>query len=561
MKTASSVDLVSAAWSMSCVDGREPRRIFGTPGGDMGEFCLALSALDDMTGGAYVTSEDRVHDLLKVIAVFKGAFYMCTDTEAVAKLEEALAHRKFSLMGAERSPPSPSDTEIFEAVVQTEHIGCRPLRLAVEQPREYGMRPKVVEWAIRSFYRLLWSSDYAKTMHLVVLTGEPKEKAVLKVEGRHLVAPRCGAQALVVHTGVVRAERERLAYWLAHHVAKDSSVRAAVDEDRLLSAMNTRGDSQLELIINALVPSAVVLRCTAEDEPMTLYGVPASANSMGPALLAQECHVLKKLTPVDLASGEHKTTHFTSLNPFKKVPALQAADGTALGESNAILRYVAMQFGPKGLYPVGSDPKKCAKIDFAMDSFVNEVYSNGHVSVVYPVLGFAPKPDDQQVENAKYEAALSHWCDRFLADRFVGGASPCIADFKIAPFFFCCATKGVAHLTGFKCPDRVRQFVEDFAAFVPSATMLGSSNGGSLGEVIDTKLKESLLRKEQVGAALPSPPATPVLLLGSVAPDFTADTTHGRMRFHDYIENSWSVLFSHPVRKPCGPEAASRLRS
>ena len=34
--------------------------------------------------------------------------------------------------------------------------------------------------------------------------------------------------------------------------------------------------------------------------------------------------------------------------------------------------------------------------------------------------------------------------------------------------------------------------------------------------------------------------------LGSVVPDFTADSTAGSMRWHEYIENTWAVLFSHP---------------
>jgi len=37
-----------------------------------------------------------------------------------------------------------------------------------------------------------------------------------------------------------------------------------------------------------------------------------------------------------------------------------------------------------------------------------------------------------------------------------------------------------------------------------------------------------------------------MIQIGAIAPDFSAETTEGKIQFHQWMENSWCILFSHP---------------
>lgn len=51
------------------------------------------------------------------------------------------------------------------------------------------------------------------------------------------------------------------------------------------------------------------------------------------------------------------------------------------------------------------------------------------------------------------------------------------------------------------------------------------------------------------------------LRLGYKVPDFEADTTHGKIRFHDFIDGKWTILFSHVRSVSVWPWFSSSCRS
>jgi hypothetical protein len=86
-------------FSFKCLDGRNTDDVMATPGGDAGEFILALTVYEDLVGGGLVLTQDNVDNFftqyLKVMTHPK--FYMCTDDVAIAHLQKDLSVLSFNL--------------------------------------------------------------------------------------------------------------------------------------------------------------------------------------------------------------------------------------------------------------------------------------------------------------------------------------------------------------------------------------------------------------------------------------------------------------------------------
>merc|ERR1719272_593964 len=159
--------------------------------------------------------------------------------------------------------------------------------------------------------------------------------------------------------------------------------------------------------------------------PVIIYGMGISGNVIPAVLLAldKKCG---KMEMMNIMDGSHKTPEKLAINPFHQMPSMKDGD-FCLAESNAILRYIAQKYAPDTY--AGTDIEKQSTIDWALD-WASTNFSNNYKNIWYPVAGFGPPPEDQKKANEEALENLGIFEKKFLAGKFIGGDTLCIADYK-----------------------------------------------------------------------------------------------------------------------------------
>jgi glutathione S-transferase len=119
---------------------------------------------------------------------------------------------------------------------------------------------------------------------------------------------------------------------------------------------------------------------------MKLYDSPSAPNPRRVNIFAAEKGIELESVVVDMRAGEHKTPEFFAKNPSGKIPVLELEDGTCIGESVAICRYLESVVPNPNLF--GENPVETAIIEMHHRHIEHELFSPiGQAWVNGPIVG------------------------------------------------------------------------------------------------------------------------------------------------------------------------------
>lgn len=162
---------------------------------------------------------------------------------------------------------------------------------------------------------------------------------------------------------------------------------------------------------------------------MKLHDVPLSGNAYKVRLFLSLIGQKAELINVDLRTGAHKRAEFLAINPRGQVPALEDG-GFALGDSQAILVYLARRYADESWYPL--DAQTQGRIAHWLSFAANEIQ---HGPADARVILLLKRPGDLATAQAKGRQALELLDSELSRHTWLARtAAPSIADVAVYPY-------------------------------------------------------------------------------------------------------------------------------
>jgi len=229
----------------SDIDGRSEEKVMGTPGGDLGEFILAMSAYEDETKIQIdqATATGLLMEYLKTMS--RSKFFLATSEHAHDNLTAASGCRNLDIA----DPPDEKKSMILEIVADASNVGSQHIKFMLQDPVGYGIRKGLVEAGVKAFHQVMWNKTFppSESLCYMLLKGPHKEKGFVNIQtAQHcqdqglapLISPQtCYNSMFVNHPEAVIKFRAELAHFLAQ------SNKALAQT--MITKMNEKGTTML----------------------------------------------------------------------------------------------------------------------------------------------------------------------------------------------------------------------------------------------------------------------------------------------------------------------------
>lgn len=161
----------------------------------------------------------------------------------------------------------------------------------------------------------------------------------------------------------------------------------------------------------------------APAQPIRLHTFSLSGHAHRAELALSLLGLPYQRVPVDLRQRQQKTPEFLALNPFGQVPAIEDGD-VALGDSNAILVYLALRYDDSGRW-LPRDPLLAAQVQRWFSVAAGELHAGPAMARVCALFRHQPVP----AERSEGAVQLFALVEQHLGGRqwFVGD-TPTLAD-------------------------------------------------------------------------------------------------------------------------------------
>jgi glutathione S-transferase len=161
-----------------------------------------------------------------------------------------------------------------------------------------------------------------------------------------------------------------------------------------------------------------------------LYGHEVSGNSYKARLMLALLNLDYEWVKIDLMQGEQKSPDYLAMNPFGQVPLL--VDGeTTLADAQAILVYLARQYGGEAWLPIG--PLPMAQVIRWLSTAAGEVRQGPEHARLYHLFGAGTKINIERATE-KSEFILTQLAQQLQRHDWLALDRPTIADVAVFPY-------------------------------------------------------------------------------------------------------------------------------